>query len=209
MGVFEQVTKISPKKKVLALTAVLAVVAASFWFFYYSPMQTQYSELMDTHERLLKDKQKADRRKAAYDKDRKRRDDLKKAYGQQLRALPSEAEMSSFLNSLNTQAELVGLEILSVKPKKQEPSKYYARIPVELRLTGSFHQLAKFFYLVGNLDRIINIENISLEIKAFEDSNAVLAADVLATTFRSVAESTSKDGKKGAKKKKKKKKSGS
>jgi type IV pilus assembly protein PilO len=206
MGAFEQITKISLKKKILVLTAMIGVFGFAFWFFYYSPVQTEYSDLLDTYERLRHDKQDAVRRKAAYDKDRKRRDDLKQAYGQQLRALPSEAEMSSFLNSLNTQAELVGLEILSVKPKKEEPSKYYARIPVELKLTGSFHQLAKFFYLVGNLDRIINIENISLKIKEFGESSAVLSADVLATTFRAVAESNSTDEKPG---KGKKKKSGS
>ena len=113
---------------------------------------------------------------------------MNKAHGQQVRALPGDAEISSFLESLNTQAELVGLEIFSVKPRKEEPSKYYARIPVELKLTGTYYQLAKFFYLVGNLDRIINIEDITLEIKSFEESNAVLTAGVLATTFRALAE---------------------
>jgi type IV pilus assembly protein PilO len=188
MGALEQVIKIPLKKKIFILVAAMAVIGTAFWFVYYSPMQDEYSELQDGYSRLKRDKEDADRRKATYDKDRKRRDDLKQAYGQQLRALPSDAEMSSFLNSLNSQAELVGLEIESVKPKKEEPSKYYARIPVELKLTGTFHQLAKFFYLVGNLDRIINIENITLEITGFEESNAILTANVLATTFRAVAE---------------------
>ena len=188
MSVFEQITKVPLKKKILALIAILVVLGGVFWFFYYSPMQDEYAELQATFDKLKRDKQDAIRRKATYDKDRRRRDDLKKAHGQQLRALPSEAEISSFLESLNTQAELVGLEILSVKPRKEEPAKYYARIPVELKLTGSYYQLAKFFYLVGNLDRIINIENITLEIKSFEESNAVLTAAVLATTFRALAE---------------------
>jgi type IV pilus assembly protein PilO len=188
MGAIEQVTKIPLKKKIAVLIAAMVVMGAAFWFLYYSPMHEEYAGLQDTYARLQRDKQDAVRRKATYDKDRKRRDDLKQAYGQQLRALPSDAEMSSFLNSLNAQAELVGLEILSVKPKKEEPSKYYSRIPVELKLTGTYHQLAKFFYLVGNLDRIINIENISLEITGFEESSAILTANVLATTFRAVTE---------------------
>jgi type IV pilus assembly protein PilO len=117
---------------------------------------------------------------------------LKKSYGQQLRALPSETEMSSFLNSLNAQAEAVGLEIISVKPKKETAAKYYARIPVQLKLTGSYHQLAKFFYLVGSLDRIINIEDISLQVGSFVDSTPLISADVMATTFRSVSEEKKK-----------------
>ncbi len=187
MGVIDQITKVPLKRKILVLVAVTVVLAAAFWFFYYSPMQTEYSELQETYGRLQRERDDAVRRKATYDKDRKKRDDMKQAYGQQLRALPSEAEISSFLESLNTEAELVGLEIRSVKPRKEEPSKYYSRIPVELSLTGTYHQLAKFFYLVGNLDRIINIENISLQFSRFEESNAILTANVLATTFRAVA----------------------
>ena len=188
MGVVEQIIKVPLKKKLLVLVGIFFVFGAAFWFFYYSPMQSEYSELKDRYTALQRDRDDAVRRKAAYDKDRKKRDEMKLAYGKQLRALPTDAEMSSFLNSLSAQAELVGLEILSVKPRKEEPSKYYSRIPVELSLTGTYHQLAKFFYLVGNLDRIINIENISLQFNRYEESNAVLTAHVLATTFRAVAE---------------------
>ena len=39
--------------------------------------------------------------------------------------------------------------------------KFFARVPMKLTLPGKFHQIAKFFYGVGQLDRIINIENIA------------------------------------------------
>ena len=87
------------------------------------------------------------------------------------------------LNKLSVET---GLEIESVKPQREEASQYYARIPVHLKLKGSYYQLAKFFYLVGNLDRVINIENINLKIANYEESSAILNADVLATTFRSI-----------------------
>ena len=196
MSMLDQITKLSIKKKATVLVAATAVIALLFWFFYLEPMQTELSDLRDKYASLERDKADANHRKATYEKDRKRRDELKKSYGQQLRALPSETEMSSFLNSLNTQAELVGLEIMSVKPKKEETAKYYARIPVQLKLTGSYHQLAKFFYLVGSLDRIINIEDISLKIADFVDSNPLITAEVLATTFRAVKTDQSNEGKK-------------
>jgi type IV pilus assembly protein PilO len=186
MSALDQVVKLSIRKKVAILGLVVVLIAAVFWFIYYDPLSEELSALQEKHMSLQNEKADANRRKATYEKDRERRDELKKSYGQQLRALPSDTEMSSFLNNLNAHAELVGLEIESVKPKKEEVSKYYARIPVQLNLTGSYYQLAKFFYLVGNLDRIINIENISLKIKKFEESSAILTANVLATTFRSV-----------------------
>jgi type IV pilus assembly protein PilO len=67
-------------------------------------------------------------------------------------------------------------------------------------LSGSFHQLAKFFYLVGNLDRIINIEDINLKTSEVEKSETVLEAEVLATAFRSLRVNEAGTGKKKKKK---------
>ncbi|MCP4676730.1 MAG: type 4a pilus biogenesis protein PilO [Deltaproteobacteria bacterium] len=196
MNALEQLTKISLVKKILLLVVIVMLFSAGYYFLYYEEQNSKLSALEGEFVSLERQKQDATRRASTYDKDRHRRDELKKSYAQQLRALPADAEMSSFLNSLNTQAELVGLELQSVKPEKEEPSQYYARIPVKLRLTGSFLQLAKFFYLVGNVDRIINIENISLKVKEIETTGVSLEVDVLATTFRSVKTKSDKKGKK-------------
>ena len=90
-----------------------------------------------------------------------------------------------------------------MKPLEERPAQYYARIPVRLKLRGSFHQLAKFFFLVGSVDRIINIENIQFKNSVVDDSGVSMTAEVLATTFRSVSPKA-----KGKKKKKKKRKKG-
>jgi type IV pilus assembly protein PilO len=194
MSALDQVIKLSLKKKLAILVGVGVLVGAGFWFVYYAPLNEELATLQENHTSLQRERNDVNKRKATYEKDRQRRDELKKSYGQQLRALPSDTEMSSLVNSLNAHAELVGLEIESVKPRKEEAAQYYARIPVQLHLKGTYYQLAKFFYLVGNLDRIINIENISLKLSGFEESSAILSAEVLATTFRSVQ----KEGKKGS-----------
>ncbi len=186
MSALEQVIKLSSKKKIGILLGVVLLVGLIFWFLFYSDLRDELSTLQEKHIALQREKADINKRKATYEKDRQRRDELKKSYGQLLRALPSETEMSSLVNALNRHAELVGLEIESVKPGKEEAAQYYARIPVELHLKGSYYQLAKFFYLVGNLDRVINIENIKLQISEYEESSAILSAQVLATTFRSI-----------------------
>jgi type IV pilus assembly protein PilO len=186
MSALDQVIKLSLKKKLAIVAGIGGLVGAVFWFVYYAPLNEELATLQENYTALQRERDDVNKRKATYEKDRARRDELKKSYGQQLRALPSDAEMSSLVNSLNAHAELVGLEIESVKPRKEEAAEYYARIPIQLNLKGTYYQLAKFFYLVGNLDRIINIENISLQLSDFEESSAILSAEVLATTFRSV-----------------------
>jgi type IV pilus assembly protein PilO len=46
--------------------------------------------------------------------------------------------------------------------------------------------VAKFFYGVGQLDRIINMENISLTDPKLQGDDVVVKTEALATAFRSV-----------------------
>jgi len=205
MGLMDTLNRTPPAKKIALLVLIVLVFGGGFWFIYYQPVLDELDTLQKTEAKLGKKLKDAERRKKTYDDDLARRDELKKASGLQLQVLPPDTEIASFLNNLNTQADLVGLEILSVKPLEEEPAQYYARIPVRLRLRGSFHQLAKFFFLVGSVDRIINIENIQFKNSVVDESGVVMVAEVLATTFRSVAPAEG-PGKKKKKSKKKKKK---
>ena len=196
MSALEQLTKLSPVKKILALLFVMGALGAGFYTFYYSGLSEELESLKNKHSKLERQLLEAERTKKTYDDDRRKRDELKKAAAKQLQILPPDTEIASFLNNLNAQSDLVGLEIQSVKPLEEQASEYYARIPVKLKLKGTYHQLAKFFYLVGNLDRIINIEDITLKSPSLDDSGVTLTAEVMATTFRSVNVEGSGSGKK-------------
>jgi type IV pilus assembly protein PilO len=196
MNLFEQLTKTSLPRKLAVLVGVVVLIAVGYWFVFYGALSDELENKKIQYTTLLRQKQEAIQAKASYDRDSRRLDELKENFSQQILALPAETNMSSFLDNLNAQAELVGLEILSVKPQSEQSTENYMRIPVELKLSGSFHQLAKFFYLVGNLDRIINIENIVLSTSTVDKTATVLDAEVLATTFRSLQVAHSAKGEK-------------
>lgn len=192
MDAFEQFTKIPIGKKIAVLVLFMVLLGVAFWYVLYQDLMDDLVSLQQAQISLQNKLKEKTHAKQRYDDNRKRRDKLKDSYAAQIRALPPDTEMSSFLASLNTQAELVGLEILRVKPMTEEMADYYARIPVALSLKGTYHQLAKAFYLIGNLDRIINIENLDFAVVGAEESGVSLEANVLATTFRSVDKNSSK-----------------
>jgi type IV pilus assembly protein PilO len=101
-----------------------------------------------------------------------------------LLALPESAETASFLQDLNRLAELSGLRMQLVEPRPEEPDTHYVRLPVNLRLTGRYHQLARFFYNVSRLDRLISMEDIHLDEPRLQGEEVLLDVDVLATTYR-------------------------
>jgi type IV pilus assembly protein PilO len=195
MSSLETFTKTPLPKKIFFLALLMMLVGAVFWFSIYSPVTEEYTAAVSLHDNLVRKLGEAEQRKLTYDQDRQRRDEMQKTSAKQFQALPPDTEMSSFLASLNAQSDVVGLEILSVKPMQEESAEYYARIPVQLELKGTFHQLAKFFFLIGSLDRIINVENINLRVETLDQTGAMLRAGVLATTFRSIQSGT--EAKKG------------
>ncbi|MCU0663998.1 MAG: type 4a pilus biogenesis protein PilO [Myxococcota bacterium] len=200
----DKLAKVPLSRKIAVLVVFVFLIGVGFWFQFYTPVTEELDNLKTQYAQLEEQQNEARQRKATYDRDRRRRDELEKNFVQQIKALPADAQISAFLNKLSIQAELVGLEILSVKPTEEEAAEYFVRIPVELQMRGTFHQLSKFFYLVGNLDRIINIENISFEAEQADESSTILKSKVLATTFRSAqpGEAMAAGGAKGVRKRK-------
>ncbi len=182
----DQFLKMPISRKLLMLGVLVVLIALIFWQMYYSPLQDDLTSAQSQHETLEKKLKEVEKRKKTYDEDVQRMEDLKIASVKQRQMLPVESEMASFLNNLNSVAELTGLEILSVTPLAEAPEKYYATIPVKLELKGSFLQLSKFFFQVGKLDRIINVGNIDLSNPSVTENGAELTANVMAVTFRSL-----------------------
>ncbi|MBN2803498.1 MAG: type 4a pilus biogenesis protein PilO [Deltaproteobacteria bacterium] len=191
----DQFLKMPLSKKLAILGILVVMIGFLFWQFYYSPLKSELDAKKSEHSRILQKLKEVEIQKKTYDEDLQKREDLKNASVKQRLMLPVTTEMASFVQNINSVAELTGLDIISVKPLEASPDKYYSRIPVELNLEGSYLQIGKFFYQVGKLDRIINIENITLDKPKIGEDGVLLHVKALATTFRAL-EPNEKTGKK-------------
>ena len=79
-----------------------------------------------------------------------------------VKILPTDTEYPAFLSAVQNVANVSGIALTAWSPLPEEPDQFYSRVPMKVSLTGRYHQIAKFFHGVGQLDRVINMENISL-----------------------------------------------
>ena len=139
---------------------------------------------------------------------RKEDEALQRKLALALAQLPNKKEIPTLLRNISSLGKGSGLEFLlfklkpeervgttpkatdkqkpgaSGKPKPEEPQEFYARVPLELTMLGSYHNVAVFFDKISKLDRIINILNFSMgDIKERGDET-VVKTQCLATTFR-------------------------
>jgi len=97
--------------------------------------------------------------------------------------LPDTKEIPQLLTTISSLGKESGLNFLLFRPKPEVPKEFYAEIPVEIQVEGSYHEVASFFSKVGNLNRIVNIANVSMAKRHEEVEKMILNTSCLATTF--------------------------
>ena len=154
--------KLTPIKKVAVTAGVILLAALLDYQFFYSDAVARVGSA-HAHEADLQDEMASYRkRQGEFRGLRAELDRLQAEQRELLRALPKRAEIPSFLASVQEQGELVGLEVLSVEIGQETPQDLYLRIPVKMEVRGTYHQIARFFRNVSELQRIVNVENLTL-----------------------------------------------
>jgi len=101
-----------------------------------------------------------------------------------LQELPDKSEIPELLSSVSGLAKEAGLDVNLFKVNADRLDEFYARVPVEIAVTGSYHQVASFFDAVSELPRIVNISQIEMTSPNISSGSVILHVNCVATTFR-------------------------
>jgi type IV pilus assembly protein PilO len=76
--------------------------------------------------------------------------------------LPSDKEIPELLEQISTLGTQTGLEFVTFKPQAEIMREYYAEVPVNVEVTGRFHDALSFFDEISHLPRIVTIGDIKI-----------------------------------------------
>ncbi|MBL8310272.1 MAG: type 4a pilus biogenesis protein PilO [Burkholderiales bacterium] len=108
--------------------------------------------------------------------------EVEQQFGALLRQLPSKSEMDALLSDINQAGLGRGLQFDLFKPSGERLQDFYAELPVDVRVTGSYHDVGAFASDVAQLSRIVTLNDIAISNKDPKDS--VLTMEAVAKTFR-------------------------
>ncbi len=94
--------------------------------------------------------------------------------------LPSKAEMDALLSDINQAGLGRGLQFELFKPGAVAVKTYYAELPIEVKVSGKYHDIGSFAADVASLSRIVTLNNIFL----VPDKSGNLILTTTAKTFR-------------------------
>ena len=176
-------------KKILILAGVLALLTAVYVWLLFLPSHETIQQLDRKLSGLLEKKAEQEAivaNLAAFKREYSR---LEQSLKQAMAQLPDKKEIPSLLENISNLGRESGLEVALFKPGAQKPRDFYAEVPVDIKLVGTYHNLLTFFYRVGNLPRIVNISDLS--INRSKDGNTPSSLDTAckATTYKFLEES--------------------
>lgn len=189
--------------RALCGAGVLLAVLALGWFFYWDAQLEDLSQ-GERREQELREAYKSKVQQAVnLDALRKQKEQVGEYVATLEKQLPSKAEMDALLSDINQAGLGRGLQFELFKPGQVVVKDYYAELPIDIKITGSYHDVAAFTSDIANLPRIVTLNNLNLA--AGKDS--MLSMEAVAKTFRyldkeelAAQRKAEADAKKGAKK---------
>lgn len=188
LGLLDDLRDRPPVQKLGALIFLILAVFLLDYQYVWGPRQERLAELrteLDEKEADLKRKQdKTDLRAQSEQELRDLSAELRRAEAR----LPDQREIASLLSDVAASGRSVGLDITLFRQKPETYSDYYAEVPVQMEMRGTYHDLVTFLDRVKRLDRIVNVSDIRLEEPQVAGDRVVLNASCTATTFRFLQE---------------------
>jgi type IV pilus assembly protein PilO len=184
LGVLEDVLDLPPRQKLLGLVGFLVLAGFLDWTYWYGPRQGDLAEVRtqvaQRRSELDLRRAKANARDAAERELRELGAELRRAQAR----LPDQREIADLLSNVAASGRAAGLDITLFRQKPEVTHDFYAEVPVEMQMRGTYHDVVTFLDRVKRLDRIVNVGDIQLKKPTVEGDRVQLEASCTTTTFR-------------------------
>lgn len=198
--VFDKLEQLSKIQRIAIWAGLLILLIGVFVYFAYLPKFKKIDKLKANLTRIEKQLETAKRNARQLNAYRKKMQAAEEQFKIVMRALPEKEEIPTLITGISKAGKDSGLTFILFQPKPEREKDFYAEIPVAMEITGDYHGVATFFESVAELNRIVNIRNISM---APSKTDAKLTTTCTAVTYKFIEASETE--KKTSKKSKRKK----
>jgi len=167
---------------------VVLVVAAGYYFGMYQGADTRLQELRAQElelQRKLSEVRSIAANISAFEQEIT---DLEIQLNAALRQLPNEKQLEVLLTDISNLGKTAGVEIKSFRRQEERVHDFYAEVPIDIELEGTYHEIGRFFDLVSKLPRIVNMGSLAISIAGESSVETRLRVSGTATTFRFVGQ---------------------
>ena len=189
-ALFEKAEKIKMPIRIAILLGTLVLLAGLFVYFVYLP---KTEEIAKTREEIAKLQQKLNQavvKARALKKFEAEYAEVDAQFQEALKLLPNTKEIPSLLKSITHLGTDSQLEFLLFSPQKERAQDFFMEIPVSIEVSGTYHNVAVFFDRVGQMERIVNILNVSMTPQKERSTTLTTRCDAVTYRFKGETDAT-------------------
>lgn len=165
------------------VVVVVLILGLGNWYM-VSPKSDELAQVIKQEQTLRDEFERKQKKVANLDAYKQQLAEMQETFGALLRQLPSQTEVPNLLNDISQTRLASGLEEELFKPRPEIKKDFYAILPNDLVVTGSYHELANFVSGVAALPRIVTLDNVSITPVGGESGGDDLRMSVIANTYR-------------------------
>jgi type IV pilus assembly protein PilO len=183
----------APIKAIVILIACAGLAVAVYYL--HSESQLARLDQERTTETELRQSFEAKQLKAAnLEAYRQQLEEMKESFGAMLRQLPDRTEVAALLVDVSQTGLAAGLEFELFQPQGEQSKEFYAELPIDVRVTGHYHDFGRFISGLAALPRIVTIHDVKIGNTAGDTGadGARLALQATVKTYRYLDEAAAK-----------------
>jgi len=148
--------------KVTILVGVFLLILAGGWWFIWSDQLVELESKQHEEETLRQQYLEKKRQAVNLDLYTQQLAEIDRSFGALLKQLPNKSEIEALLIEVNQAGLGRGLQFELFRPGGEEIKDFYAELPVQVKINGSYHDIGAFAADIAKLPRIVTLNNIAI-----------------------------------------------
>jgi type IV pilus assembly protein PilO len=171
MNFLEQLRQLDPRDvgrwpflfRALAVGVVLVVATGLLIYYFVSRGNLEDLRSAEAEQKSLWQTFDEKQRKAAnLEAYRQQLAEIERTFGAMLRQLPGKTEVPSLLVDISQTGLASGLQERLFQPGAEIRKDFYAELPIQIQLTGGYHEFGQFVSGIAALPRIVTLHDIEI-----------------------------------------------
>lgn len=180
----ERLGKVPKSIRLAVVAGFLLSIVGAYWQLSYKPVRRETTQLVAKAQELQRNLNGARAVAANIPAVESEISDMERELEVALKQLPNRKQFEDLLQDISTAGKKVGVAIKTIDRDKEVPRDFYAEVPFQLEIEGSYHDLARFFEMVASLPRIVNIGSLDIQVSKESQAETRLRVAGRARTYR-------------------------
>jgi type IV pilus assembly protein PilO len=172
-----------PVKAVIIIVVCIGV-AGALYYFITIPQIEAWKKVQVTEVELREDFRKKHWEAATLPKLREQLAEIESNLSELQRQLPSQTEVAGLIQDISQQAVASALTSELFKPGKEKSEQVYVEYPIQLELSGRYHDFGKFVSGVAAMPRIVTQHDVAIKLSKQGSEGTRLSLNMIAKIYR-------------------------